>query len=194
MQGFVQTAEETYQGPKLPFGAALESAPAGTGMMQPTNVIEPINTVGDGATPSPSAAAPTAPASAPAPTPQQEQQQFVDEWAKDPTGDAPVRTWLDPSARQTADGQFLAAWHDTTVQGDSSTPGPAHQVAQVAAPAPTPAPTPAPAPAVDPEEEALRAEWQATAPPYGFEAWKVLKKTGAYVNPMLDNAGPGNGS
>jgi hypothetical protein len=58
------------------------------------------------------------------PTIAQEQTSFADEWAKAPTANAPVRTWVDPAARSTDQGQYLSAWYDTPVNNaqDSGEP------------------------------------------------------------------------
>jgi hypothetical protein len=60
-------------------------------------------------------------AAAPVLTPQE---QYVDEWAKDPTGNPPVRTWVDPTARDASDGTYEAAFNDTPVEeiGDPAPP------------------------------------------------------------------------
>lgn len=65
----------------------------------------------------------------------QEHESFVDEWAKAPNDTPPVRTWMDPTARQTPQGEFLSAWHDEPVQ---ATAAPATPAATPAAPAATP--------------------------------------------------------
>lgn len=44
-----------------------------------------------------------------------EREAFVDEWARDPDGAAPVRTWRDVGDRTTPEGQYLSAWYDTPV-------------------------------------------------------------------------------
>lgn len=70
-----------------------------------------------------------------------EQEEYVDEWAKDPSGMPPVRTWVDPTMRDPdGDGEYLSAWHDTpaTPLTDAVAETP------VATPEPTPAPVAAP--------------------------------------------------
>jgi DNA polymerase-3 subunit gamma/tau len=128
-------------------------------MSQSTNILEPTNVVSPATAPAPidPNTGIVQPAMPPAPTPAMEQKQFVDEWAKAPSGDAPTRTWLDASAQQTPEGQYLSAWYDTPVAAAPAAPaGPAHATQTVAppppaaapaapaAPAATPAPTPAP--------------------------------------------------
>lgn len=59
------------------------------------------------------------PDTSPAPSPTaiaDEKETFTDEWAKNPTGDAPVRTFLDPTKRAGPDGNYLSAFYDTPVQ------------------------------------------------------------------------------
>jgi hypothetical protein len=73
-----------------------------------------------------------------------EQETYLDEWAKDPTGAAPVRTWVDPAQRTGPDGEYLSAWYDSPAQTQANPSGlPAHSVAQVAPDATTAAAAPA---------------------------------------------------
>lgn len=50
---------------------------------------------------------------------------FEDAWAKDPTADAPVRTWVDPSVRDNGavagDKDFVSAWNDEKPAGPLET-------------------------------------------------------------------------
>lgn len=62
-----------------------------------------------------------------APTPRADavaadQRSYVDEWDKAQDANAPVRTWVDPSARATPDGDYMAAWYDTPVAAPSGLP------------------------------------------------------------------------
>jgi hypothetical protein len=82
---------------------------------------------------------------------------YLDAWANNPAGDAPTRTWVDPTQRTGADGEFLSAWNDSQVAAPNPNNLPAHMVQEVApdpvAP-PPPAPAPAPAPAAAPADPA----------------------------------------
>lgn len=79
-----------------------------------------------------------------------DQQKFVDEWARDPTGAPPVRTFVDPTQQQVrpASGDpYMQAWYDTPLQDAAAATNPsglpAVSVEQLPEPAPAAAADPA---------------------------------------------------
>lgn len=91
-----------------------------------------------------------------------EHESFVDEWAKAPEADAPVRTWVDPTQRDAPGGDYLSAWYDTPVTPTGQPEGDvAAAAAPVAALAPAALATPGGPPAEVQPPGVSDADWQA---------------------------------
>jgi hypothetical protein len=138
----------------------------------PVGIADPNQSL----TPAPIAAAPApidpntlianAPKAAPA-APMGDTETYVDEWAKDPSGNAPVRTWVDPALRNIKgdDGEYVSAWYDGQVDPANVSGLPAHSV-EVVAPDPViEAPVPAPAAAAEAPKTSLQQYWDENAGP-----------------------------
>lgn len=114
-----------------PASTLLQDAAAAaqpTGQADANTIVTSAPVIGGAA---PVANAP-ATAADPQPTIAGEHQAYLDAWATNPTQDAPVRTWLDASQRDTPQGQYLAAWHDTP-PGDAAVDTPIDQAANAQA-------------------------------------------------------------